>query len=332
MIFAVRSPSKMLFRVLVAILGILAVVIVSKPFRNHSVTVISHLQSGNWEAISDTPYLEGIVRANYNDTTRWAIKFVGASGQSYPLSEGARAATIKFLGTSSFGENVILAPIGVLPQSYSKLVQDLVVLGIDEKWLIDAKSALRIAAISQSDRFPSFLVPTRPSFDRPGAWDSASVSQNPSLEQFGRCRGKVGYGAVSAASTIGANMSIRPRLVEVIFNRSWLSEVVLDQALAMRVPKFREYFGPEGSLRLVPHSLWILLPEAVAMTFTSDTDAETIRKQISDNNCCRISCNGMDWSLVPGIFDITPSGEVIGRRSDAEPYLYAVVARRRAIN
>lgn len=195
------------------------------------------------------------------------------------------------------------------------------------------KTSLLKKALSDYDEFgrgrsldfPAYEVGTLPSDDAPGAWDVSAQT----LPQLGKCKAKVSSFA-NSGQEIDANVALLPRLLEVGFDRRWISNALLDEVFERRGPFTARYFHASGHLRLIPERLWILLPEDASIAPDTDDDRKQIVSWGRDNTCCRIVCNGEIFDFSPTSFREHKDETYTLRRSDRSPLLYAIVSRRRA--
>lgn len=90
---------------LIALVGGIGALYASAPFEHHAWRLLRHLDSGNWETVSDRPYLESIVRRSYeNESDRWVLSFIAAKGSSMLLDEKHRRATVTLLGQQALAD------------------------------------------------------------------------------------------------------------------------------------------------------------------------------------------------------------------------------------
>ncbi|PKA29564.1 hypothetical protein CWR41_06415 [Cedecea lapagei] len=358
------------FSILIA--GVIISFLVTTDLRKHTAELVRHLRSGNWEVMTDRNTVEKIVRAKYTDSAAWAINFVAASGQSFPIDDASRRATVRLLGQQTLAEspNLRFNSYSLSAVYGDFLSQALLELAVHTappeagplkllaselaKHYIGPAPAINLSLYSraqatlaklpntnslkkalkdyndfgrgQSADFPAFEIGSVPSDDAPGAWNTAAQT----LAQSGKCRAKVSSRS-DPTHEIDANVAFLPRLLEVSFDRPWISNVLLDEALAGRGPLISKYFAADGPLRLIPERFWVLMPEDAWLEPANEPDRAKLREWGKDNTCCRVTCPGTIADLSSTSFRENKDSTFTVRRSDQAPLLYSIVSRRRAI-
>jgi hypothetical protein len=116
---------KLLPRV-ITLTGILLVLLVSSGFRAHLTALARHLASGDWEVVSNKPYIDEYVRSKYSGgSSAWEVAFAAGSGRSFSLRPEHRQNSIAEIGQSTLADEPVLR-IGAtpLPVAYGALLQD----------------------------------------------------------------------------------------------------------------------------------------------------------------------------------------------------------------
>ncbi len=173
--------------------------------------------------------------------------------------------------------------------------------------------------------FRGFPVASKPSYDRDGAW-----SQNAqTLPQDSRCRGTVVPLSGASTESIASNISVSPRVIEVELVRPWLSDTLLDAKVKLGGQLGRRYFDQEGSLRLIPSRLWILMEDQIDFDVSGKSDKEKVSAWSSANNCCKFTCSAVTIALAPDSLRSPSDTHFSGLVDNTTPLLFAVVSRRR---
>ncbi|MFV3368550.1 hypothetical protein ACNFH5_10270 [Pseudomonas sp. NY15435] len=358
--------------VLIVFFGALAGAFLSKDFRAHVLELVHHLQSGNWEVVTDNAAIESIVRKKYEDSSKWVVSFAATSGEAFSLdTTSSRRDTIRSLGRQTLAESVNLRFNSTsLQAAYGDfLSSSLLELSGDSfdsngdplRRLADElqrryagrptpidfslyeKAQQRLAALPNTETlkkaikdygeqgvgisfdFPAFEVASMPSDDAPGAWNKGALV----LPQSGKCRAKV-MPSSDPNESIEANLAFLPRILEVSLERAWISSDLLDKKSIENGQLTSGYFESDGSLRVIPERIWVLMPENAWIQADSELDGKKLRSWGEGNVCCKVTCAGLVANLSPTSFHANPDATFSMRRADQIPLLYAIISRRRA--
>jgi hypothetical protein len=127
-------------------------------------------------------------------------------------------------------------------------------------------------------------------------------------------------------------VSRRPQLVDVDIIRPWLSDQLLDRTADSHSPTARKYFGSDGSLRVIPSHLEVLMPDEIRISGENSADAHLLQKWAGDSACCRVVCNNIAIQIAPSTVRLSASGELRGRVAGLDPLLFAIVSSHRISN
>src|SRR5258708_5330387 len=91
--------------------------------QKHMQDLRNHFSSGSWEVSTDQAAVETSLRAQYGDSRKWSIRYVGGTSNSFPLAGPYRQETVTEIGQSTSDANEILnLRFGFLPQAYGDLL------------------------------------------------------------------------------------------------------------------------------------------------------------------------------------------------------------------
>lgn len=307
---------------------------IAVPFWQHVRSLSTHLQSGNWEVVSDQVSIDNRIHLKYRPFGAAFSKHkIAASGKLLSLSGQSRRFTIEYLGKTSLAEQANLrfnaepldetyghflsAVENTLENSPDRLPKDLPQLVEKARYNFDkAKDDLGPA-------FPPFMSTTTPSFDLEGVW--ARESQR--LEQKGRCSGELRK-LNDAPPIISADIKFFPRALEVELVRPWLSTELLDTIADNNIPSLRVFFSMHGGLRLIPESFWVLESDQVEIALASAPDASVIKVWVANSECCKIRCIDQMYTVEP--LSIRSKDDVFhATLSTPEEQLITIVSKRR---
>jgi hypothetical protein len=338
--------------------------------RIHAGALLQHLQSGSWEVVSSRPYLEQYIRRNYEaDPSAWDLTFAAGSGYSYPLDDVQRESTLKDLGQAAFADIGTMREHSTpLPSSYGHLLAQRVseiAENVDERrdaeqlrhaankvesnvlegtrspsaegyrgaqkilsrlpkgdLLAKALKAYSDYELSRGIDFPAFQTALDPSF---------AVTTSVVLPQAGRCRGAVRSTGQSTDQAT-ADISVLPRLGRFHIQRPWVSDALLNetsQSTRAGTP-IGLHFSLNGDLRIIPDTLWILMPDQIEFNGVDQKDVAEITQWIANSTCCRIFCESSAFDVgPPGGVQQLVKGTFRAVRTDLPPQLYAVASHRR---
>lgn len=352
-----------------AIVGILSVYFLSADLRSHARELKAHFLSGNWEVTTNRQSVESEIRKKYpgSDWSIQFVGGSGQAFSLDPKFRESTIQTIgqKTLNDNSslsfyssplsgsygdfLADSVLELSRTASPHKQGPLEKLAIMLEDNTPWTRQkryaenykrAREILSQLPNGNSLRhalddyltfekgmgpvFPSFPVATQPAYDRDGDWNQ----QSQALEQEAKCRGTISplYGT---PENILASISISPRVVEVELIRPWLSDTLLDSRSRTGTDLSNRYFNNAGSLRLIPSQMWVLMDDKLMFDLDDASNHDRVAKLSSANNCCKVACDTVSFSLKPDSIRSPKIKSFSGLVDNGTPLLFAIVSRRR---
>src|SRR5258708_4328981 len=78
--------SSVLIHLAIAITGCLVMFFCTGSMQKHMQDLRNHFSSGSWEVSTDQAAVETSLRAQYGDSRKWSIRYVGGTSNSFPLA------------------------------------------------------------------------------------------------------------------------------------------------------------------------------------------------------------------------------------------------------
>lgn len=137
--------------ILLSVVGVCLGILVSGPFLRHALGLGRHLSSGDWEVVSNKPYLDEYLRGKYKgQSAEWNVSFLAGSGRAYSLLPRHRHDTLREIGHATLRDTTsLLFTTTPLPVAYGALLQD-ALRKIEE--VLDPTSGSALRALERSIR------------------------------------------------------------------------------------------------------------------------------------------------------------------------------------
>lgn len=309
----------------ISLIALIGVAYLARPVLQRGGQLANHLQSGSWAVEGGNKPVDAALLALYpQPSDEWQIAYLAGSARSYPLDDARRAETINDLGDYLYSSEVVARRTSTrLSSQYASLVDRAVRgKGISRTTWGDARKSLDDFRNDLGPQFESFPVDTSPASDSLAEWNAKPVQ----LPQSSRCLGTVrGY---RSNETIAADIAIHPRYRMLPFDRPWFRPALLDEASKSPDAKLKAMVTGDGPLAEIPEALLVILPDGVRLR-TNRNSVAALDALNRSGDCCRIECLGVSFDLEAGSGTPMTDGSILGRRNSPEPFVYALISRRR---
>lgn len=310
---------------LISLAAFAALLWLSAPLWKRGGQLVAHLQSGNWAVSGGNKPIDSALLQKYPQPSEgWKIAYMAGSGGSFPLDDSRRADSINDLGDYLYTSDVIARRTTTrLSAQYAALVdRSNRADGIAPAVWAEAKTALETFQNDLGSDFDRYPVDTAPSAESLANWNANPVQ----LPQSARCVGTVrGY---RSDAGLAADISIHPRYRLLPFDRPWYVPALVDAAARSSDPRLKSFVTGNGPLAEIPEELAVILPDGVIIRVPARL-AEQKTALLRSGDCCRVECLGITFDLVSGSARPLADGTIMGRRNAPDPYVYALISRRR---
>lgn len=193
-----------------------------------------------------------------------------------------------------------------------------------KKQLQEAKSALTTAGVADfsGNKFLVGSIPDKDSWVYPN-WPVSSrgrIGQNEQKFELFSVAGDCSYGEVSAW--------LNKIFYNVQFDRPWFPERLIDDGTALPQNVINRYFGPHGTLRIVPQEMVIYLGMEVVFQFEGEPPVE-FRNAIQNKSCCELKSKRLSVRLWPSTIKEIEEGLYQGKTEPNDPKFVALISKRR---